>query len=184
MARSSNCRSRLQRFGTVPDPDWMRRKYHRDWQGYDTVNTSIGQGICADQPAAAGGHAAARVASGRHIVPRLQRTRGEPNFAPDRRPTRASRVRPQGDGRRRQRARHRRRVEASARRYADGRQDGDRPGLPASASAAHQSNWALSRPRAVHCLRAGGRAALSPSAASSNMAASAPRPPRRSCATA
>ena len=35
-----------QRYGTMPDPEWMMRKYHRKWQGYDTVNMSIGQGMC------------------------------------------------------------------------------------------------------------------------------------------
>ena len=44
-----------QRFGTIPDPEWMMRKYHRKWQGYDTVNMSIGQGMVLDQSAAAGG---------------------------------------------------------------------------------------------------------------------------------
>ena len=60
----------FQRFGTVPDPEWMQRKYHREWQTYDTINMSIGQGDVLINPmqlAIAG----ARVASGRHIVPRL-----------------------------------------------------------------------------------------------------------------
>jgi penicillin-binding protein 2 len=59
----------------------MRRKYHRDWQTYDTINMSIGQGNVLINPLQLA-VAAARVASGRHIVPRLQRRRGEPNFAP------------------------------------------------------------------------------------------------------
>jgi len=25
-----------QRYGTVPDPQWLERKYHREWQIYDT----------------------------------------------------------------------------------------------------------------------------------------------------
>src|SRR5690242_13697314 len=29
-----------QRYGTIPDPEWMMRQYHRAWQGYDTVNMS------------------------------------------------------------------------------------------------------------------------------------------------
>src|SRR5438270_3774804 len=33
-----------QRFGTMPSPAWLEKKYHRKWQGYDTVNMSIGQG--------------------------------------------------------------------------------------------------------------------------------------------
>ena len=61
----------FQRFGTVPDPDWMRRKYHRDWQTYDTINMSIGQGNVLINPLQLA-VAAARVASGRHILPRLR----------------------------------------------------------------------------------------------------------------
>jgi penicillin-binding protein 2 len=33
-----------QRYGTMPSPEWLEKKYHRKWQGYDTANTSIGQG--------------------------------------------------------------------------------------------------------------------------------------------
>jgi penicillin-binding protein 2 len=71
----------FQRYGTVPDPEWMRRKYHREWQTYDTINMSIGQGNVLINPlqlAVAG----ARVASGRRIMPRLIRQRREPRFAP------------------------------------------------------------------------------------------------------
>jgi penicillin-binding protein 2 len=71
----------FQRYGTVPDPGWMQRKYHRDWQTYDTINMSIGQGNVLINPLQLA-VAAARVASGRHIVPRLMRDRGEPRFAP------------------------------------------------------------------------------------------------------
>jgi penicillin-binding protein 2 len=71
----------FQRYGTVPDPEWMRRKYHRDWQTYDTINMSIGQGNVLINPLQLA-VAAARVASGRHVVPRLLRERGTPNFAP------------------------------------------------------------------------------------------------------
>lgn len=66
----------FQRFGTVPDPEWMLRKYHRAWQTYDTINMSIGQGDVLINPlqlAIAG----ARVASGRRLVPRLVKTRHE-----------------------------------------------------------------------------------------------------------
>ena len=71
----------FQRFGTVPDAEWMRRKYHRDWQTYDTINMSIGQGNVLINPlqlAIAG----ARLASGRRVIPRLIRERGNPDFAP------------------------------------------------------------------------------------------------------
>src|SRR6476619_2101303 len=33
-----------QRFGTMPNPKWLRKKYKREWQGYDSANTSIGPG--------------------------------------------------------------------------------------------------------------------------------------------
>ena len=59
-----------QRFGTIPDPDWMMRKYHRKWQGYDTVNMSIGQGmvlINGMQLAVM----ASRLATGKRVLPRL-----------------------------------------------------------------------------------------------------------------
>jgi penicillin-binding protein 2 len=39
-----------QRYGTVPDPEWMMRKYHREWQTYDTINMSIGQGMVLINP--------------------------------------------------------------------------------------------------------------------------------------
>ena len=71
----------FQRYGTVPDPEWMLRKYHRDWQTYDTINMSIGQGNVLINPlqlAVAG----ARVASGHRVVPRLVRNGGSPRFAP------------------------------------------------------------------------------------------------------
>jgi penicillin-binding protein 2 len=71
----------FQRYGTVPDPEWMRRKYHRDWQTYDTINMSIGQGNVLINPLQLA-VAAARVASGHRILPRLMAERGTPNFAP------------------------------------------------------------------------------------------------------
>jgi penicillin-binding protein 2 len=59
-----------QRFGTMPNPDWLQKKYKRDWQGYDTANTSIGQGyvlINSIQLAVM----PARLASGKLLQPRL-----------------------------------------------------------------------------------------------------------------
>ena len=64
-----------QRYGTVPDPQWLEQKYHREWQVYDTINMSIGQGYVlinplqlavmasADRHRATGRAAAAQVAS-------------------------------------------------------------------------------------------------------------------------
>jgi penicillin-binding protein 2 len=54
----------------VPDPDWMMRKYHREWQTYDTINMSIGQGMVLINPlqlAVMG----SRLATGKRVVPRL-----------------------------------------------------------------------------------------------------------------
>ena len=59
-----------QRYGTVPDPDWMLRKYHRKWQGYDTVNMSIGQGMVLINPLQLA-VMASRLATGKRVVPRL-----------------------------------------------------------------------------------------------------------------
>jgi penicillin-binding protein 2 len=59
-----------QRFGTVPDPEWMQRKYHREWQTYDTINMSIGQGMVLINPLQLA-TMASRLATGRRVVPRL-----------------------------------------------------------------------------------------------------------------
>jgi len=64
----------FQRYGTVPDPEWLRRKQDREWQVYDTINMSIGQGDVLINPLQLA-IAAARVASGRRIVPRLLKGR-------------------------------------------------------------------------------------------------------------
>jgi penicillin-binding protein 2 len=58
-----------QRYGTIPDPEWMMRKYHRKWQGYDTVNMSIGQGMVLINPLQLG-VMASRLATGQRVVPR------------------------------------------------------------------------------------------------------------------
>jgi penicillin-binding protein 2 len=59
-----------QRYGTIPDPEWMMRKYHRAWQGYDTVNMSIGQGMVLINPLQLA-VMASRLATGKRVVPRL-----------------------------------------------------------------------------------------------------------------
>ena len=63
-----------QRYGTIPDPDWMMRKYHRAWQGYDTVNMSIGQGMVLINPLQLA-VMASRLATGKRVVPRLLKRR-------------------------------------------------------------------------------------------------------------
>ena len=63
-----------QRYGTIPDPDWMMRKYHRKWQGYDTVNMSIGQGMVLINPMQLA-VMASRLATGKRVVPRLLKSK-------------------------------------------------------------------------------------------------------------
>jgi penicillin-binding protein 2 len=63
-----------QRYGTIPDPDWMMRKYHREWQGYDTVNMSIGQGMVLINPLQLA-VMASRLATGKRVVPRLLKSK-------------------------------------------------------------------------------------------------------------
>jgi penicillin-binding protein 2 len=50
----------------------MMRKYHRKWQGYDTVNMSIGQGMVLINPLQLA-VMASRLATGKRVVPRLLR---------------------------------------------------------------------------------------------------------------
>ena len=59
-----------QRYGTVPDPQWMMRKYHRKWQTYDTINMSIGQGMVLINPLQLA-VMASRLATGKRVIPRL-----------------------------------------------------------------------------------------------------------------
>ena len=59
-----------QSYGTVPDPEWMMRKYHREWQTYDTINMSIGQGMVLINPLQLA-VMASRLATGKRVVPRL-----------------------------------------------------------------------------------------------------------------
>jgi penicillin-binding protein 2 len=59
-----------QRFGTMPSPKWLEKKYHREWQGYDSANTSIGQGYVLINPMQLA-VMPARLASGKLLQPRL-----------------------------------------------------------------------------------------------------------------
>ncbi len=59
-----------QFYGTVPDPAWLRKKYDREWQAYDTVNTTIGQGYMLVNPTQLA-VMSARIATGKNIIPRL-----------------------------------------------------------------------------------------------------------------
>jgi penicillin-binding protein 2 len=69
-----------QRYGTWPDPAWLRRRYHREWQSYDTVNMSIGQGYVLVNPLQQA-VMVARIVSGRQVMPRII-PGGSPQFAP------------------------------------------------------------------------------------------------------
>ncbi|MET0370130.1 MAG: penicillin-binding protein 2 [Sphingobium sp.] len=57
-----------QSYGTVPDPAWKLRKYGEEWQVYDTVNATIGQGYMLINPLQMA-VMAARLATGRQLIP-------------------------------------------------------------------------------------------------------------------
>ena len=59
-----------QRYGTMPSPKWLKEKYDREWQGYDSANTSIGQGYVLINPMQLA-VMPARMASGKLLQPRL-----------------------------------------------------------------------------------------------------------------
>lgn len=59
-----------QRYGTVPDTAWKRRKYQSEWTVADTVNATIGQGYMLSNPLQLA-VMAARLASGHAIEPRI-----------------------------------------------------------------------------------------------------------------
>lgn len=59
-----------QFFGTVPDPAWKMKKWGREWQAFDTVNATIGQGYMLSSPLQLA-VMASRLATGRHVMPRL-----------------------------------------------------------------------------------------------------------------
>ncbi|MEO6579689.1 MAG: penicillin-binding protein 2, partial [Sphingomicrobium sp.] len=70
-----------QRFGTMPNPEWLMKKYNRKWQGYDSANTSIGQGYVLINPLQLA-VMPARIASGKLLQPRLLMG-GEPRTVAD-----------------------------------------------------------------------------------------------------
>ncbi|WP_137679212.1 penicillin-binding protein 2 [Aurantiacibacter suaedae] len=59
-----------QFYGTVPDPEWKLKKYGREWQAFDTVNATIGQGYMLFNPLQLAVYSA-RIATGRTVMPRL-----------------------------------------------------------------------------------------------------------------
>jgi penicillin-binding protein 2 len=66
-----------QSFGTVPDPAWKMRRHRQAWSQADTLNTAIGQGNVLVNPLQLA-VMAARVASGRAVVPRMIAERHPP----------------------------------------------------------------------------------------------------------
>jgi penicillin-binding protein 2 len=67
-----------QRYGTVPDSAWKKRKLKLDWSQSDTLNATIGQGYLLASPLQLA-VVASRIASGRALYPRLVAS----NHAPD-----------------------------------------------------------------------------------------------------
>ena len=59
-----------QRYGTVPDAPWKRRRYHQEWTVADSLNASIGQGYVLANPLQLA-VMASRIASGLQIQPSL-----------------------------------------------------------------------------------------------------------------
>ncbi len=59
-----------QFYGTVPDPAWKLKKYGREWQSFDTVNATIGQGYMLVNPMQLA-VMASRIATGKKLMPRL-----------------------------------------------------------------------------------------------------------------
>jgi len=70
-----------QSYGTVPDPAWKKKKYKQDWQPYDTVNATIGQGYMLVNPTQMA-VMAARLATGLDLEPHFlvdgKRHEGQP----------------------------------------------------------------------------------------------------------
>jgi penicillin-binding protein 2 len=59
-----------QRYGTIPDSAWKMKKYNQAWSASDSLNAVIGQGYVSVNPLQLA-VMASRIASGRHLYPRL-----------------------------------------------------------------------------------------------------------------
>ncbi len=59
-----------QYYGTVPDSAWLKKKFNRSWGAFDSLNAAIGQGYVLTSPLQLA-VMAARIASGRKLIPRL-----------------------------------------------------------------------------------------------------------------
>ena len=126
----------------MPSPKWLEKKYHRKWQGYDSANTSIGQGYVLINPMQLA-VMPARLASGKLLQPRLLMA-GQAQADPrPRRRSGASADRPRGDGRASSTARHGgrpRSCRSTACRWPARREPRRSSG---SVERGHQGNWAL-----------------------------------------
>ena len=69
-----------QFYGTVPDPAWKLEKYEQEWQPYDTVNASIGQGYYLTSPLQLA-VMATRLATGRMVTPSMIKTDERKRFS-------------------------------------------------------------------------------------------------------
>ncbi|MEQ1548020.1 MAG: penicillin-binding protein 2 [Chakrabartia sp.] len=66
-----------QRYGTVPDSIWKKKKFDKDWSQSDTLNATIGQGYVLTSPFQLA-VMAARIASGRMLQPHIIATHEKP----------------------------------------------------------------------------------------------------------
>ena len=70
-----------QSYGTVPDPAWKLKKYGQQWQIYDTVNATIGQGYMLINPLQMA-VMASRLATGRQLMPNFLHGAKRPDAQP------------------------------------------------------------------------------------------------------
>lgn len=63
-----------QRYGTIPDSAWKRRRFDQEWSQSDTLNATIGQGYVSVNPLQLA-VMTARIASGRNLIPQLELSR-------------------------------------------------------------------------------------------------------------
>ena len=68
-----------QFFGTVPNPEWKMEKYGQEWQAFDTVNATIGQGYMLASPLQLA-VMASRLATSNIVTPRLLFSNDTPRF--------------------------------------------------------------------------------------------------------
>ncbi|MBX7496025.1 penicillin-binding protein 2 [Qipengyuania sp. 6B39] len=68
-----------QFYGTVPSPEWKKRRHDSEWQPFDTVNSSIGQGYYLASPLQLA-VMSARMATGYKVMPRLLLSDDRPKF--------------------------------------------------------------------------------------------------------